>query len=333
MSKPVLTIGVPSKGRLQENTFAFFARAGLPIVQPRGARDYRGSVTGLAGVEVAFLSASEIVGELARGAVHFGVTGADLIEETLADPASKVEMLAPLGFGHANVVVAVPEAWIDVHEIADIEEVAADFRLKQTRRLRVATKYVNLTRRFFKKHGIADYRIVESLGATEGAPAAGTADIIVDITTTGSTLAANALKVLDDGTMLKSEANLVAALNAEWSDGAQELARLVLARIHAEEEARSKRELRTTLASPADAALTGALEAQGCEFLTGDRVTLSLLVAKSAVPGISDLLISHGAKRVLVSTPEYAFSAENPLFDRLVAAVRARGQASLARSA
>ena len=333
MSKPVLTIGVPSKGRLQENTFAFFARAGLPIVQPRGARDYRGSVTGLAGVEVAFLSASEIVGELARGAVHFGVTGADLIEETLADPAAKVEMLAPLGFGHANVVVAVPEAWIDVHEIADIEEVAADFRLKQTRRLRVATKYINLTRRFFKKHGIADYRIVESLGATEGAPAAGTADIVVDITTTGSTLAANALKVLDDGTMLKSEAHLVAALNADWSGEAQELARLVLARIHAEEEAREKRELRAYLATPADAALVQALEGRGAEVLTENAAVLSLLVGRKQVAGISDYLISQGARRVLVSTPEYAFSAENPLFDRLKASVLARGPAISAKSA
>ena len=128
MSTPVLSIGIPSKGRLQENAFAFFRRAGLPIVQPRGARDYRGTVEGLDGVEVAFLSASEIVGELARGAVHLGVTGADLIHETLPDPADKVAFLSPLGFGHANVVVAVPEAWIDVHEIADIEEVAADFR-------------------------------------------------------------------------------------------------------------------------------------------------------------------------------------------------------------
>jgi len=136
MSKPVLTIGIPSKGRLQENAFAFFSRAGLNIVQPRGARDYRGTVKGIEGIEIAFLSASEIAGELARGAVHFGVTGADLIHESLADPASKVEMLAPLGFGFANVVVAVPEAWIDVHEMADIEEVAADFRHKQARRLR-----------------------------------------------------------------------------------------------------------------------------------------------------------------------------------------------------
>lgn len=333
MMKPVLTIGIPSKGRLQENTFAFFARAGLPIVQPRGARDYRGSVKGLEGVEVAFLSASEIAGELARGAVHFGVTGADLIHESLIDPASKVEMLAPLGFGYANVVVAVPEAWIDVHEMADIEEVAADFRLKQARRLRVATKYVNLTRRFFKKQGIADYRIVESLGATEGAPAAGTADIIVDITTTGSTLAANALKILDDGTMLKSEANLVASLAADWSGEAREKARLVLARIHAEEEAREKRELRACLAMPADSALLAELQAEGAEVLNGDGRAISLFVGKSKVAAISDYLISRGATRVLVSQPEYAFSAENPLFDRLLAAVEARGPAGLARSA
>jgi ATP phosphoribosyltransferase len=333
MMKPVLTIGIPSKGRLQENAFSFFARAGLPIVQPRGARDYRGAVKGLDGVEVAFLSASEIAGELARGGVHFGVTGADLIHESLSDPDSKVEMLAPLGFGYANVVVAVPEAWIDVHDMADIEEVAADFRHRQSRRLRVATKYVNLTRRFFKKHGIADYRIVESLGATEGAPAAGTAEIVVDITTTGSTLAANALKVLDDGTMLKSEANLVASLHADWSDAAQEIARQVLARIHAEEEARERRELRAYLGGKLDDAFREELTRQKAEILVADDTMLVMLVARADVAAISDALVSKGARRVLVSAPEYAFGAENPLFDRLVAALASRAPARLAQSA
>ena len=332
MKKPALTIGVPSKGRLMENTFSFFARAGLPIVRPRGERDYRGSVTGLEGVEVAFLSASEIVGEMARGAVHFGVTGADLIEEALPDPASKVEMLSPLGFGYANVVVAVPEAWIDVHEMADIEEVAAGLRQKHARRMRVATKYINLTRRFFKKHGIADYRIVESLGATEGAPAAGTADIIVDITTTGSTLAANALKVLDDGTMLKSEAHLVAALQADWSGEAQEKARLVLARMHAEEEAREKRELRVYFGGAFDGGKVRALLGAGVEILVEAADHLVLLVGKKAVAALSDTLISEGAKRVLVAQPDYAFSAENPLFDRLSAVLAKRAE-PLARSA
>lgn len=324
MSNPVLTIGIPSKGRLQENAFAFFARAGLPIVQPRGARDYRGSVTGMPGIEVAFLSASEIAGELARGAVHFGVTGADLIFESLADPASKVELLAPLGFGYANVVVAVPEAWIDVHGMADIEDVAADFRHQKGRRLRVATKYINLTRRFFKRHGIADYRIVESLGATEGAPAAGTADIIVDITTTGSTLAANALKVLDDGTMLKSEANLVASRHANWSEPAQEMARQVLARIHAEEQARKLRALRASVSGVISADLRQTLLARGALIeQDGAHGLLSLLAPKGDVAVLADYLITQGASRVIASEPDYVFTQENPLFDRLLKAIPA----------
>ena len=143
-------------------------------------------------------------------------------------PTSAVELLTPLGFGHANVVVAVPQAWIDVRTMADLDEVAADLRARHGRKMRVATKYVNLTRRFFAEHGVADYRIVESLGATEGAPAAGAAEIIVDITTTGATLAANALKVLDDGVILRSEANLVASLRRPGARAARAAAATVL---------------------------------------------------------------------------------------------------------
>ena len=178
-----LVLAVPSKGRLQENAAAFFARAGLALSQGRGARDYRGAVAGLPAVEVLFLSASEIVAKLASGEAHLGVTGEDLVRESIPDADAKVEMLAPLGFGQATVVVAVPQAWIDVRGMADLDEVAVDLRARHGRKMRVATKYVNLTRRFFGEHGLADYRIVESLGATEGAPAAGTAEIVVDITT------------------------------------------------------------------------------------------------------------------------------------------------------
>jgi len=321
MSEPVLTIGIPSKGRLQENAFAFFARAGLTIAQARGAREYRGSVPGLPGLGVAFLSASEIAGELARGALHFGVTGADLLHETLPDFAAQVSLLAPLGFGHANVVVAVPEAWIDVQAMADIEDVAAGFRQRQKRRLRVATKYINLTRRFFKSHGIADYRIVESLGATEGAPAAGQADIIVDITTTGSTLAANALKVLDDGTILKSEAHLVAARTAHWGPEAREMARRILARIHAEEEARTRREIECAIITPLPEALAATLRDAGAEVMMAEAGRLWLLAPKDAAPILADHLITAGATRVLVRATDEVFSAENPLYDRLIAAV------------
>src|SRR2546421_2161325 len=162
--------------------------------------------------------------------------------------AKRVVVIEGLGFGHANVVVAVPQAWIDVRSMADLDDVATAFRLKHDRKMRVATKYVNLTRNFFAAHGIADYRVVESSGATEGAPAAGSAELIVDITTTGATLAANALKVVDDGVILRSQANLVAARGADWSPAERATARIVLDRIAAQKRARAFREVRTRFA-------------------------------------------------------------------------------------
>ncbi len=217
MSAP-LVIAVPSKGRLQENTEAFFGRAGLQLVKPRGARDYRGAIADLPGVEVAYLSAAEIADALAQGSIHLGITGEDLLRESIADMDKRVVVIEGLGFGFANVVVAVPQAWIDVRSMADLDDVATAFRLRHDRKMRVATKYVNLTRDFFSAQGIVDYRIVESSGATEGAPAAGSAELIVDISTTGSTLAANGLKMVDDGTILRSQASLVAARGAAWGD-------------------------------------------------------------------------------------------------------------------
>jgi len=242
-----LVVAVPSKGRLQENAQAFFARAGLTLVQPRGARDYRGAVAELDNIEIAYLSASEITAQLAQGAVHLGITGEDLVRELIAQAQTRVVLLDQLGFGGANVVVAVPQAWIDVRTMADLDDVATAFRVRHDRKMRVATKYVNLTRSFFAAHGIIDYRIVESLGATEGAPAAGTAELIVDITTTGTTLAANALKVIEDGVILRSQANLVAARTAPWDDAARDTARRMLDRIAAQARARAFREVRAQL--------------------------------------------------------------------------------------
>ena len=226
-------LAVPSKGRLQENAEAFFTRAGLSLAKPRGARDYRGTINGLDNVEIAYLSASEIASQLARGTVHLGVTGEDLVRESIADADRRVLLIDSLGFGSANVVVAVPQAWIDVRTMADLDDVTTGFREQHNRRMRVATKYINLTRMFFASHGIVDYRIVESAGATEGAPAVGTAEMIVDITTTGATLAANGLKVLDDGVILRSQANLVASRPADWSAQARETARIILDHIAA----------------------------------------------------------------------------------------------------
>jgi ATP phosphoribosyltransferase len=159
MSAPLI-IAVPAKGRLQENAENFFARAGLRLVKPRGARDYRGTIDGLDGVEIAYLSAAEITAQLAQGSAHMGVTGEDLVREMIPNADDRVILLEGLGFGFANVVVAVPQAWIDVRSMADLDDVATAFRLRHNRKMRVATKYVNLTRDFFVKCGIADYRIV-----------------------------------------------------------------------------------------------------------------------------------------------------------------------------
>ncbi|MDX8452351.1 ATP phosphoribosyltransferase [Mesorhizobium sp. VK9D] len=208
----MITLAIPSKGRLKEQSLEVLAKAGLAVTLPEDDRKYRARIDGLDNVEVAFLSASEIAGEIGQGAVDLGITGEDLLRENLVDWEACAEIVAHLGFGNADVVVAVPDIWLDVETMADLDDVAADFRQRHGRRLRIATKYWRLTQQFFSlKHGIQVYRIVESLGATEGAPAAGLADVIVDITTTGSTLRANHLKVLGDGTILKSQACLVAS--------------------------------------------------------------------------------------------------------------------------
>lgn len=199
-----VTLGIPSKGRLMEATAELLAKAGHAIDRTGSERGYRGKLQGLPEIEVAFLSASEIAANLRDGKIEAGLTGEDLLRETIPPTDESVSIALRLGFGPAKVIVAVPECWLDVASMADLDEVAEQFYQKHGRRLRVATKYHNLTRRFFAGHGVTGYRIVESAGATEGAPAAGTAELIVDITTTGGTLAANNLRILDDGLILDS---------------------------------------------------------------------------------------------------------------------------------
>jgi ATP phosphoribosyltransferase len=213
-----LIFAIPSKGRLMEQCADALRNAGIVVRKTGPDRGYRGEIEGLAGVEVAFVSASEIVRHLRSGEAHLGITGRDLVEEYIDDWPSKVAIVRAFEFGPADVVVAVPDFWLDVHVMADLEEIAVAFRRKHRRRLRVASKYMNLTRRFFTANDVASYRIVESLGATEGAPAAGSADLIVDITTTGETLRANGLRVLEDGVILQSRASLVRALAPCRSD-------------------------------------------------------------------------------------------------------------------
>ena len=219
-----VTLALPSKGRLKDKTLDTLKAAGYEIILADNDRNYRAAVANDKNIDILFLSASEIARELGYGNVDLGVTGQDLIHETLAHPGTKVKVEVPLGFGFADVVVAVPAVWHDVVTMADLDDVAAEFRQRHGRRIRIATKFWRLTQQFFsQKHGIQVYRIVESLGATEGAPAAGSADMIVDITSTGETLRANKLKILDDGVILKSQASLVSALRSREKSGVREI--------------------------------------------------------------------------------------------------------------
>jgi ATP phosphoribosyltransferase len=321
MSAP-LVLAVPAKGRLQENAEAFFARSGLNLVKPRGARDYRGAIAGLDGVEVAYLSAGEITGQLAAGTVHLGVTGEDLVRELIPDADKRVVLIEGLGFGFATVVVAVPQAWIDVRTMADIDDVATAFRHTHGRRMRVATKYMNLTRDFFSAQGVIDYRIVESSGATEGAPAAGSAELIVDITTTGATLAANGLKVIDDGTILRSQANLVAARTAAWDTSTRDTARVILDRIAAQARARAFREVRARFAKSDSALMESAKMKFDVATPFGGPTSsgmLTLHCPPEQVYALTNFLRENGAEAVAVADLDYVFSRDNPLYAKLEA--------------
>ncbi|HEY5379434.1 MAG TPA: ATP phosphoribosyltransferase [Pseudolabrys sp.] len=321
MSAP-LVLAVPAKGRLQENAEAFFARSGLTLSKPRGARDYRGTIAGLDGVEVAYLSASEITSQLAVGAVHLGVTGEDLVREMIPDADGKVVLIEGLGFGFATVVVAVPQAWIDVRTMADVDDVGTSFRHAHGRKMRVATKYINLTRDFFSAHGIVDYRIVESSGATEGAPAAGSAELIVDITTTGATLSANGLKVIEDGVILRSQANLVAARNAAWGTAERETARVILDRVAAQARARSFREVRARFATCDAKLVDSAKQKFGAVAPFGEPTSsgmLTLHCPPDQVYALTSYLRENGAEAVAVADLDYVFSKDNPLYAKLEA--------------
>ena len=271
---------------------------------------------------MAYLSASEITAQLAAGTVHLGVTGEDLVREQMPDAEARVVLIEALGFGYANVIVAVPQAWIDVRTMADIDDVATAFRHTHDRKMRVATKYINLTRDFFAQHGIIDYRIVESSGATEGAPAAGSAEMIVDITTTGTTLAANALKIVDDGVILRSQANLVAARGADWSAEQRELARVILDRIAAQARARAYREVRSRFASCDAKLVDSAKEKFGVATPFGGPTSsgmLTLHCPPGQVYALTSFLREHGAEAVAVADLDYVFSRDNPLYAKLEA--------------
>ena len=303
MSDPLI-MALPSKGRLKDQVDAWLADCGFNLQSVGGARGYRAAIDRLPDVQVQLLSASDIAAAIDSGEAHLGVTGEDLLRERGEGVDGRVMLLRPLGFGRADVVVAAPKSWIDVETMADVEEVAAAYLARTGRRMRVATKYTVLTRAFFAQHGVADYRIVESSGATEGAPAAGAAELIVDITSTGATLTANNLKILADGVMLKSEAQLAASLKAAWTPTQIDLARGFLRAVEARARAKT---LATVAWAGRDGDNRGLLTPIGELFETAEGLAASGLGPATA------------------NRPDYVFQADCPAVDALAEALGLQG--------
>ncbi|WP_299550337.1 ATP phosphoribosyltransferase [uncultured Tateyamaria sp.] len=230
----MIKLGVPSKGRLMEKTFQWFEKRGITLSRTGSDREYAGAVDGIDGVSLVLLSAGETPRELAAGRIHLGVTGTDLIHEKLPLWEQQVEPMAEMGFGYADLVLAVPQGWIDVDLTDDLDAAAAAFRAAHGFRLRIATKYHRLVRDFLREAGVADYALVDSQGATEGTVANETAEAIADITSSGETLRANHLKILSDGLILASQATLWRSRVAEVTDADRAVLATLLDRLGAD---------------------------------------------------------------------------------------------------
>ena len=209
--RDLITIGLPSKGRLKDKAISFFNSKGLKILQSEKERNYFGTIENKPNIKIIFLHAKEIIQRLGDGTLDVGISGLDLLKESDKNLQSKINVQKKLDFGNANLVIAVPDDWIDAQTIAHLEEISFDIRSKRNARLRVATKYPNLTNNFLISKGVTQYKLIPSLGATETYPFIGSSEIITDITSTGKTLADNNLRVLKDGLILKSSACLLVA--------------------------------------------------------------------------------------------------------------------------
>ena len=222
-----LKLGIPSKGRLMEKTFDWFAARGVTLRKSGSEREYAGAVDGIDGIELVLLSAGEVPRELDAGRIQLGVTGSDLVREKLSSWDQRVVEVAKMGFGGADLVIAVPQAWIDVDSLDDLDAVAAAFRAHHGFRLRIATKYHRLVREFMREHGVADYQLVDSQGATEGTIRNETAEAVADITSTGETLRANGLKILGDGMIHASQATLFRARRRGWTQAQRDILKVL----------------------------------------------------------------------------------------------------------
>jgi ATP phosphoribosyltransferase len=227
MIKDIINIGIPSKGRLKKDVLNIFKKNKLKLISERGERDLFGSIKNKKNIKVVYLHAREIIQRLGDGSLDLGFSGFDLLKESEINIQNKINVAKKYNFGKATLVVAIPDEWIDVQTIADLEEIAFEFKDKKKKRLRVGTKYPNLTREFLFSKGVTQFKLVDSLGATETYPFTGSAEIITDITSTGETLRANNLRILKDGEILKSEACMMISKSSSKNKSLQSLVRLL----------------------------------------------------------------------------------------------------------
>jgi len=227
MIKDIINIGIPSKGRLRKDVLNIFKKNKLKLISERGERDLFGSIKNKKNIKVVYLHAREIIQRLGDGSLDLGFSGFDLLKESEINIQNKINVSKKYNFGKATLVVAIPDEWIDVQTIADLEEIAFEFKDKKKKRLRVGTKYPNLTREFLFSKGVTQFKLVDSLGATETYPFTGSAEIITDITSTGETLRANNLRILKDGEILKSEACMMISKSSSKNKAIQSLVRLL----------------------------------------------------------------------------------------------------------
>ena len=225
--KNIINIGIPSKGRLRKDVLNIFKNKRLNLISERGKRDLIGSIKNIKNVKILYLHAREIVERLGDGSLDIGFSGYDLLRESEVNTQKKINVIKKYEFGKANLVIAIPDPWIDVQTVADLEEIAFEFRDKKKKRLRVATKYPNLTKEFLFSKGVTQFRLVESLGATEAYPFTGSAELITDISSTGETLKANNLRVLKDGEILKSQACIFTSKKNSKKKGLKKLIQLL----------------------------------------------------------------------------------------------------------
>lgn len=332
-----LLIAVPSKGRLQEQTVGFLSGCGFDVRRVGNGREYVSSLVGLNDVGIVYFRPEEIPERVEQGDAHAGITGEDLYREYGEGEPSSTLLMPKLGFGGARLVVAVPQSWVDVSTINDLDEAAMLFHQRHGRSLRVATKFSRLTRAFFSDSGIVEYSLVGSSGATEGAPAAGVADFVVDLASTGTTLAENHLKEITGGTVLQTEACLIASLRAAlWSGRAMDALEHLVEQIEARMRATSRLLLRFTL--PAASAAQSkdqlvekygclpSLWSEGAETVDG-RTFVVAYCLRAKLYGVVTFLKAAGASEIIVDRGEFIFAGSSPAIETFKAVLK-RGPAS-----